>query len=563
MSLRLPLIATLLAAGAAWWVWSSWSGATAPELRRPEGSRASEVATAATAPEAVEAETDAASVPAFAAIRGETRRAAALFDPAAPPGPRRPFVLHVVDATTRRELREVTVRHRQATMSTHAEMLTGIRSDPHFVALAQGDSPLKLSPPEGDSRLDELDVACAGHQSRRLRVEWTGGGERRVELAAAGTLRLSVRDAPGSAQLEAHLFEGGESPPIGVGSVADRIASAEGSAFAPIALLAAGRWRIELFDRGATGDPRVGGGEVVVVAGAEAKLELDYVVRPLQPLVAIAGRVVVDRAWFDGISEPVPPTRLSFWQEGRPSIRRSPTSWDVELAPTSDPAVVPFDGGLALPGPLVVVVDGWDFSTLVEVPAEGSRELEIVVPPPADVAVTVRDVVTGQPVEGARLLASGSHVMTWRSRVVWSPLVLSRLLGPSDARGRVEFCVPAGEVTLAVNSRNWPFVFVPGGNEVELTVGAFAVLSLLLRDGDAIVPWDDGAMTVVEAAGQRCFSRTNTRPLGPVGQLVIDADGPVQVHVAGVAGYDSSDRFDVSLVRGETTSVEIPLRRRN
>lgn len=561
----------LLLAGAAWWGWSAWSGAPAPSLRRPDGARASDVVTAATAPDAVEAGSDATPTEtpsAIAAVRGETRRAAALVDLDAPPGPRKPFVLHVVDATTKRELREVTVRSRRS-VRLPIEVEWPANRELHFAPLAQGDSPLTLPPPEGAARVDELDVACAGHQPRRLVVEWTGGGERRIELLRGGTLRLAVRDAPSSAQLEAHLVDGDQSPLIGMGSAtAARIASAEGAAFAPIELLSAGRWRVELYDRGAAGDPQVGGGEAVVVADAETKVELDYVARPLQPLVPIAGRVVIDRAWFDGASEPpTPPRRLAFWQEGRPSVRRSPAQWDVELETPSEPSSIPFDGGLALPGLLLVIVDDWECTALLEVPEQGSRELEVAVPPPADVVVTVRDALTATPLEGIGLLASGNAVKRWRSRYVVAPLAWMRSLGTSGADGRVEFRMTAGEAHLGVKGeggRSWDFQFAPGQNAVEMSLGAFATLRVQLRDGDAIVPWGEGAFAIVESGGRRCFSREARMLEGdPAGTLLLDADGPVLVSVDGLAGYEASERFDVSLVRGTPTSIEIPLRRRN
>ncbi|MBL8842723.1 MAG: hypothetical protein JNL90_14485 [Planctomycetes bacterium] len=587
----------LLAIGAAAIAW--WS--TRPRLEWPDRASTPAGATAA--------------APASAAPVAEPEAQREVEAPAASPTsalpesevalPRKALLLTVVDFDDGRPLRGVAVDHRSEGSGPFAG------PEREAAPLAAGDSPVRLDPPAATARLGELTVKVAGYESETLRIDWSRGGERRVALRPAGSLVVQVVDVPEGRHLAVRLFEreraiarlewmlrnvegteaiagthwierqraaigwlrryGGNAALLARPEEllpqmsADRQADVDGDGRVRFDGLREGDWRIAVMTTDRRERAWVGVGDARIDRDREARAVVPYAEPTRRPNVALAGRLVVDRGWLAPGSPPLPTTFTLRSTEPSAAALGIGGERPIDLVPGDEPGVLRFDAGEWRPGEAAATFEEWPFALAFVVPDFPDRELELQVPPPADVMVQVRD-LAGSPLPGACVRWRGVHDSRAREESAF-PTVLS------DRDGRVAFRAPVGEIELTVarepaelNLFRSRHALAPGANAIELVAREAAAVDVTLLEGEAAVPWEWHHR--FEASGSR-GSIAQVGVLSPSGyrdpsiRLLLDGEGPAQLRAAEIDGYFPSEPVAVELVRGGVASVEIVLRRRN
>ncbi|MSP15201.1 MAG: hypothetical protein EXR73_01085 [Myxococcales bacterium] len=488
-----------------------------------------------------------------------------------------PVLLHVLDAETKAELRDVTVRRDPQDRSDEGvEGLLGefneARMEPHegrwrptppnprgLPFWLHGDAPIHLAPDAPAARcIERLWVTAAGHELASLRVDWTSGGERFIELRPAGSVIVAITNATdsdeggfpmleirgyepvrqterfdrGLADLTRQLKEHDRTPSSRAATVqlirrameslrslreagnASDDRAVLGRALGPLLpdvrsdeveggkvrldALAAGRWRFAVYDRAASGVPLVACADTWVEPGREARVELTCTSPPPIALVACAGTLVVASEWLAHGGYELP-ARINCRQSFRRGLGFITADWDVDLVATGEKGVLRFDAGQAWPGELTLR------------------------------ALRARGMPIGLPTQqvGAE---GGDLVVEIAPPVVSEP---AKILKEGAADG-TDADVPA-----------------------ELTI--------VLRDRAAIVPFEP-AYTVVASGGAKPIEHVRAAPIddSPAWRgFFFKYAGIASLVVYDVPGYLPSEPIDVELRPGATASVTIPLRRRN
>lgn len=590
------LLLALVAGVVAWW-------SSRPRLELPDRAATQAGATTATTTSTAADAALAAELPAQRAIEAPTPSEAT--ESPVPIAYWKPLLLHVVDASDGRELRGAAVHHRSEGSGPFA------RPDRDATLLAQGDSPLPLAPPAATAQLATLSVTVAGYETEPLRIDWSRGGERCVALQPAGSLAVEVVGAPAGAKLAVRLFERRRAIERlervlrmvdGSGFVAGTLWSdrqraalawlrgfggnatllhrpeellpqmsadlqqevdAEGRA--RFEGLREGDWLIALHTAESGVRAWVGLGDARVDRDREARAVVPYAEPTERPAVALAGRVIVDHGWLAPRSPPLPTT--FGLRSIQPAVIGAALGSDREIAlfPDGEPGVLRFDAGEWRPGEVAATFQAWQFELAFEVPDFPDRDLELEIPPPADVTVQVRD-LAGAPLARAWL--------RWRGIDDGRPPENPGFpVVQSDSAGRVAFRLPAGRLELDVACEASDLslfrshhVAAPGLNEIEVVARVAAAVDVTLLEGEAAIPWEWHHR--VEASGPRGpiaqVGMAHTSDLGgPASRLLLDGEGPAQLIAIDVEGYLPSEPVAVELVRGGVASVEIVLRRRN
>lgn len=499
----------------------------------------------------------------------------------------RSFLLHVVDAASGAELRDVTVDDGEEGRSDRRFDAFGRRfeSDRSLAPLAlRGDSPLLVEPPSEGPRIGRLLIAAAGHEAVERRVDWWCGGERQVELRPAGSLRIAVQGAPSDAVLQLRLHQTTERGAALLQRRAERQLPHFGAATA-VDSLAAGSWQVALFDLALPFEEQVAFAEAQVSEGASSELRLDYAAASRPTSVPFVGTITFDREWLAAAAASPKfalPVGLRLRQWPVVGLADPQLEWDVLLTPGERPEERRFDAQSAVPGDLAVEFPGWKtrYRTTLRVPSQGDTDVRVAIAAPAEVEVhavgrdgpprhtvpvVVMTAAAGPSHDGTprfeTLFTSGTYddaTLPWRMPSGWI-----ELRGAASDGGRAfgDFGYPRAPA-VAPFAPQRHFV-APGRNVIELAFDTLALLEVVLRDGATTLPWE---------ASFTLTARRGGRVVAPLGQAAdrdgpgllasFEGEGPLELSVAGVPGYAVAEPLHVELRRGELVSVELPLLRR-
>ncbi|MBL8840010.1 MAG: hypothetical protein JNL90_00595 [Planctomycetes bacterium] len=495
-----------------------------------------------------------------------------------------------------------------------------------FERLASGAAPLQLLPPPVTPlERDTLLVRAAGYERAKLVIDWTGGGERTLELRPAGGLDLDLEGAPAEMQFrvrlhsidavaeEAKLLRQRIERAQRLGAdmttgpwdrmvrrlrdqdrfVADvdpwkpsrevertlysitthRSASAASFTLCRVDDLATGRWAVALYDlpQDRAKLPTLHAyRRFDIVAGRRASLTLDDA--PLPPPSAPArvefhGRVRFDRGWLaPGMGSL--PDRVTFRALAPPADRLHP--WGVtsrlDDGATADEKLF---GGVALPpGPAVATFGDWPYRVRFAVPEplEGGSEppeVELAIPPPMELTVraTRRD--------GDLAIVPADFDVIAASE----PAALAGGSGEKRSNDGAPLLLrlPAGHWRIRARSdehASWPTTVDRhvdrSGESIDLALRESAFVELEYRDGEAIVPIESESLLRSHLRGA-ALGEGIVGSLGAVHEstatLVIDGEGAALLHLEEPPGYAPIAPVEVELVRGATVRVSVALER--
>ncbi|MBL8842725.1 MAG: hypothetical protein JNL90_14495 [Planctomycetes bacterium] len=514
----------------------------------------------------------------------------------------RPFTLRVIDAESGEALRGVTVSETVAGacepwLDALGRPFEPLLSEAPF--LAHGDSPLQVVPPRGAQLLGRVVVAAPDHEATERRVDWRGGGEWQIALRPAGALHVEVRGAPPEAQLRLRLHESAalqQQESDGRDDGLGPLDATPGTAWiareperrlplfgatATVDALATGRWTVALFDLSLPADAQVAFAEAEVPAGGDGSVVLDYRPPTLPSSVPFAGTLVFDRAWLEAAATSpnfALPIGMRLRQRPHVGLADEPTDWDVLLTPGERPEERRFDARSAVPGALSVEFLGWKsrYRTTLQVPPQGETDFRLEIAAPAE--VEVRAIGREGPPDHSIAVAVASRVESAGStgRPFFAPLFMSGTY--EDAT--LPFRMPSGWIELRGDSPRAgdfgyplpppvaPFAplrqFVaPGRNVIELPIDTLALLELVLRDGDALLPWQSPFRLQVRQGGRDVapVDRAETSDDGAL-RASFEGEGRFELTVTGVPGYEAAGPLSIELRRGESIAVELPLPRR-
>lgn len=454
--------------------------------------------------------------------------------------------LHVRDRESGRELAPVLVAEVNGPESNLGHPGAAARG-----ARDLGPSPVRIPP--GASTFAPptriVHVRSPGYAWGRIELEAGRNGERFLELDPGGELDVHVSGSAGDPGARIRLRGADSQPllelafPTASSVVIDGVPAGRSSVRAEI-----GDWWPEPLVLGEV--------EATVVAGERTSVALRVEPVAALQLVPLSGELALPAAWkLEGF-------RLQFelldtplgGDDGRFAIPRSrmePVGESGDLLGWRVPDVQP--------GRYVVELDELAFSTALDVPPAGLRDARIEIPAPCDVAVRCVDADTGADVKSERVswtCALPEGVNAWSSKPAeWNPKT-----------ERWEFRAPIGSLQLSTEQSSYAspwretFEAHAGRNEFVLRLERLCGLTAILRDGDAVIPWeDDDPPELVPAEGQEeYYSWTrNGRSI----TLHQTQPGHYRLKVPAVDGYEPVPDELVRLEKGVVKEHVIQLRR--
>jgi len=195
--------------------------------------------------------------------------------------------------------------------------------------------------------------------------------------------------------------------------------------------------------------------------------------------------------------------------------------------------------GNLLPGKYMVLVWEWDLWKVVRVGPGDEGDVRIEVPEPAEVSLRLVDAGTGQD-------ATMDEVCWYRPFDEETPGGSPKLVEKDRASGRFEFRAPAGDILFFIPSDEYrqtgqqgPLNLVPGRNERTLTVGRACGIVVVLKDGEAQVPWDRSWIVNVKAKAVSGPGKDEGFGGGPGGlRLIVSGPGLYELTFGPIPGFE-------------------------
>lgn len=425
--------------------------------------------------------------------------------------------------------------------------------------LSSERSPVSI-PPNPDAWRTETQyfVRATGHAWGTIAIDHAAKGERTLELAPACGLEVELVGSADWLEPEIRLW-----PPDAPTYATYAFSKVEPDADdrGVFEDLPPGEYVVSV-ERG-WGDERVsyGTAAIALVAGDRAHVTVEVELPERPDVVLVEGTLTLPDAWgLDSVELKVGAegdTRV--WMPRDTSLLVG-GSWGESGEATKADDGRRFQWRVELPAAGTYRVEAWSLHVreLLRVPEEGLAGVELVVPPPADVIVTVIDDATGD-----RIAVESLY---------WSGPAVEGILGTSlesvvaDATtGLVRFRARAGEIELSPKDPSLVPVdlesahtIVPGENRIELRVRRQIGVRFTFMDGDAEVPfdwsWRLGARQVDGDA--RDVSRS-------IGVLWFREPGLYALRSEGIPGYSEVDgtTFDVFATDGPMREVVVRLTR--
>ena len=197
---------------------------------------------------------------------------------------------------------------------------------------------------------------------------------------------------------------------------------------------------------------------------------------------------------------------------------------------------------------------------VVEVGAEGLVDARIEVPPPAKVVVRIFG-ESGDDEPTDSILWERPPLRMWGA---WTNSVYTVFRNAeSDA---FEFLAPLGRIWIQLDSdahvtRTKRVDVIPGVNEVEISSGRGCGITVKLKDGETILPFDDDYSVTLDALDGNGWS-TGWRSSFGKRSYVLSAPGFYRVSVSDIEGYLPIPSREVRVEAGKLAECVFTLERR-
>ncbi len=418
---------------------------------------------------------------------------------------------------------------------------------------SQEASPLHLVPgePYSLSKATTLSVSAPGYAAKEITVDFTRSDRRAIELSAAGQLIVRIDgEIPAGSKLALYT----QHQPSRTHVVQDRETCFD--SLAPAIYVAS------LSARGVDdqGEPLfyTNLARGVVEVRAHETAELDLVMPSLESVVQadLAGTLMLPPAWE------IRNKRITGRFMGRPNSLVSQTfilEGDDLVPVRGHPGSFAFEKKALEVGRYHLEFDVLNVAANVDVPPEGVRDVELIVAPPVNIAVSTECTETGEDLSGEVDL------------LFWSPKdpLGARSSGMSSVRrssntGKFHLTVPAGEILLQPGgttlSQGPMGVLATEGLEIVLQVISPMTATVELRDGDELVPWPrEGRLSARDASGNGTGYQQTP---GKVPILIARAPGTYWIKLPEVGGYLPHGDVQVEMKPGPLQTVVVQLVRR-
>lgn len=453
-------------------------------------------------------------------------------------------ILEVVAEGSGEQLSEVDVYYldRASDLLAHPK---GQRA-PLLASAATSPFPLRRTGRAATSKDAALLVGAPGFAWKKVKMDLSTSGERRVLLGPGGSLRVE-HDGVIPPRARLRLYDGGL-------ALAETWPRGQLTTFAG---LTPGSYRasVELGDWFA--DPAVLGEAVVAIsAGQETTVSLELKAPTAAVVAPLSGTLIVAD---DRDSPPGHYLRLTrITPSATGSVAHS------SLRGNELPPIEGRDGHYSFEIPaletgtytLSYAPLGWQ--QILDHPPEGTRDYVFEVPAPKDVTVRI-------------VLAGTNETLTDVARILWHPKRPAKSRGGSsnavslnEETGLFHLQVPHGEFTVWLNqsgysSRPSDFDSLANG-EFVFEAQKNAVCKLELRNGGAPVPWpDEWSVELSDPTGEVRPAYLGSR--GPERWFVVETAGSYTVRAPAVEGFLPAEPVNVDLVLGEERTLVIELMR--
>lgn len=412
--------------------------------------------------------------------------------------------------------------------------------------LAEAQRSPVLLQPSGDAAQAQaatLLVSARGYAWRKVSVDLTTVGERRVELSPAGSLAVACEGIrPKGARLRLRTSEG---------LFADMQVRAESTT---LTRLLPGSYRVGLEVGDWFSQPLVlAEEEIEVVAGESTDVRL-ILEAPAAAIVApLSGTLIVPAAWE------IPRNSVTL-RRMTPSVTgaRAASSFKgnrLSEVPGKEGHFVFANPELEV-GTYVITHAQLNWKQVFEHPPEGTLDYRLEVPPP--VGVTVRVVQEGT-----------SETPEEIERVIWCPVRPDGVefgsmatVGKDADTGLFHFRVPRGKFTASARQAGFASEDVvldtASGSEFTLSVQPLAVCHVELRSEGKLVPWPDTySLAVIDPTGKA--GTVGLAMGGAERWFRVETPGVYRVQGPEVDGFLEPAPVSADLVLGEDRTLVIEL----
>jgi hypothetical protein len=392
-------------------------------------------------------------------------------------------------------------------------------------------------------------VGAPAHAWQLVQIEPTAGGETLVSLERGADLSVSVRGVDPAAGAALRLRSESRFQPVAdVDLRADGTLEFEG--------LVPGELRVVAEIGDAFRSPLLLGEQrVALIAGGRADVDLVLEAAPELAIARGAGTVFVPQAWkANGVT-----VQLQLLD---PPLGESLVEQDIE-AETVQSSRAGFDAfhwerdGLQA-GRYFLATRQPRIGVVVELPARGREDLDLEVPPPAELTVHVVDEITGQPVEVDEL--------NWIAKPPEGVLGVEFERAFWDAQARVyRIRAPATEIELMA----WAWQYQPYDEEIDLrgAAGEHTVrlkrgcgLTLRLVDGETPVLFPKGwadEPTAVIGTGHTALMQFGDFER----KYMVTEPGTYKLQLPAIKGFVQPPVLEVDIRPGEFTERVVALER--
>jgi RNA polymerase sigma-70 factor (ECF subfamily) len=457
--------------------------------------------------------------------------------------------LRVVDASTKQDLRGVEVRCARGWRANPESSHPG--DSALIETVIQGaDSPFDL--PER-SRLTPYWIHADGHAWARIDFDHRVGGERIVELAAPGSVEVSISDGVALPGAFLRLYPSDRPTPSWIASVSMRVSS-EGVTrvddFEPGSYFAC----VEVGEYDAT--KRLGGAPVEVRAGERASVTI-----PLSPpgsegsTVHLFGTLILP-AGFEAIG-----ATLRIWRQDGGAKRESLRIEDLPVVDGNE-LVRRWDVGAVPTGIWGAALAPMIYRQVIHAEQPGEMPVEIRVPDLVTLPIEVLDAADGSPIEAGKV--------DWSDAGIQELTTSFRASVPSaGGTGRYLLTAPAGTIAVSCNAPGYAAFEV----EIELRANPPPLRIELRRTCGVVVQlFENDARVRADFrfwGDVRAFPEGGRIPTGKPGRstelekvFLFDEPGRYRIEFPALDGFEPIERMVVDVPPMQMADLRVPVRRK-
>lgn len=464
--------------------------------------------------------------------------------------------LRVLSSVTQQDLADVRVVEASG-VAVERGAATG-RSAGQIV-FERATSPIRFPAPEGSIRKErELWVWAPGHAWAKVTLDLLDPTERSVVLVPAGDVVVTMIGEAPDPEAVLRLYEWRE----GAAELARTHAQIWGRPLDELRPASGGPTRISgitpgsywvSLERGLWYRTPIllGGAKAEVTAQSTVNVTLTVTAsQGVPPPLPVAGEIVVPVGW----SEDFDPKLRLMPEASLASRGVEEVELTIKHMHRVDARTFGWSTDGLPPGRYAALVEECCFLVPFEVGPQGNERVRIELPAPGDLLVRFVDAQTGREIEV-------EHASWWTDRAVWEGGVSGAPLRRQETGGWATQVLP-GRIRIAGSAEGYVvsdahFDARPGRNELTVRLEPACGVELVLRDGEAVVPWDNERW---QLQLQDANGRSGIRYWSG-GRFTAFRPGEYTLHLRGPAEYQAVAERQVTVEATRFTRVEIELRR--